>query len=82
MLFIGSELGKGRTSEAGKCLFRAANVWWKFAQYFDIAYSVYVPRGNRCVYMAHICYYVSCSDCVGVCGNVSCVAGIVKDSGG
>ena len=24
--------------------------------------------------------YVCCSDCVGVCGNVCCVAAIVKDS--
>ena len=25
-----------------------------------------------------LCFYVCCSDCVGVCGNVSCVAGFVK----
>ena len=31
-----SELGKGVTSEAGKSLFRADNVWW-CAQYFVIA---------------------------------------------
>ena len=30
-------LGKGATSEAGKYLFRAANVWWKCVQYFVIA---------------------------------------------
>ena len=30
--------GKGATSEAGKCLFRAANVWWRCAQYFVIAF--------------------------------------------
>ena len=30
-------LSKGATSEAGKYLFRAANVWWMCAQYFDIA---------------------------------------------
>ena len=24
-------------------------------------------------------FYVCCSDCVGVCGNVCCVAAIVKD---
>ena len=34
-------------------------------------------RDNRCMYMAHVC----CSDCVGVCGNVCCVAAVVKDSG-
>ena len=33
-----------------------------------------MPRDNRCMYMAHICFYVWCSDCVGVCGNVCCVA--------
>ena len=32
-----SELGKGATGEAGKSLFRAANVWWRCAQYFVIA---------------------------------------------
>ena len=29
-------------------------------------------------YMAHVCFYVCCSDCVGVRGNVCCVAAIVK----
>ena len=23
---------------------------------------------NGCMYMAHVCFYVCCSDCVGVCG--------------
>ena len=32
-----SESGKGATNEAGKYLFRVANVWWKCAQYFVIA---------------------------------------------
>ena len=35
---------------------------------------------NRCMYMAHVCFYVCCSDCVGVCGNVCCVAAVVKNS--
>ena len=39
-----------------------------------------MPRDNRCMYMAHVCIYVCCSDCVGVCGNVYCVAAVVKDS--
>ena len=30
--------------------------------------------------MVHICFYVWCSDCVGVCVNVCCVAAVVKDS--
>ena len=37
-------------------------------------------RDNRCMYMTHVCFYVCCSDCVGVCGNVCCVAAVVKDS--
>ena len=31
MGFVCSELGKGATGEAGKSLFRAANVWWRCA---------------------------------------------------
>ena len=30
--------------------------------------------------MEHVCFYVCCSDCVGVCGNVCCVAAVVKNS--
>ena len=26
----------------------------------------------------NVCFYVCCSDCVGVCGNVYCVAAVVK----
>ena len=36
-------------------------------------------RDNICVYMAHVCFYVCCSDCVGVCGNVCCVAAVVEN---
>ena len=36
-----------------------------------------MPRGNRCMYMAHVSCYVCCSDCVVVCGNVCCVAAVV-----
>ena len=35
--FICSELGKGVPTEAGKYIFRAANVWWRCADYFIIA---------------------------------------------
>ena len=38
-----------------------------------------MTRANRCMYMAHVCFYVCCSDSVGVCGNVCCVAAVVKD---
>ena len=32
------------------------------------------------MYMAHVCFYACCSDCVGVCENVCCVAAVVKSS--
>ena len=38
-----------------------------------------MSKDNRCVYMAHVCFYVCCSDCVGVYGNVCCVAAVVKN---
>ena len=28
--------------------------------------------------MAHVCFYVSCSDCMWVCGNDCCVAPLLK----
>ena len=34
--YVGDELSKCATSEAGTYLFRAANVWWRCAQYFVI----------------------------------------------
>ena len=30
-----------------------------------IAPCGYMHRGNRCVYMVHVCFYVCCSDCMG-----------------
>ena len=39
-----------------------------------------VPRDNRCMYMADVCFCVCCSDCVVVCGNVCCVAAVGKTS--
>ena len=39
-----------------------------------------MPRDNRCVYMAHV--FMSVVVTVwGVCGNVCCVAAVVKNSG-
>ena len=26
-------------------------------------------RDNRCIHMAHVCFYVCCSECVGFCGK-------------
>ena len=37
-------------------------------------------RDNICLYMVHVCYNVRCGDCVGVCGNVCCVAAVVEDN--
>ena len=34
-----------------------------------------------CTYVYGTCIYVCCSDCVWVCGNVCCVAAVVKYSG-
>ena len=39
-----------------------------------------MPGDNKCMYMAHVCFYVCCNDCVVVCGNVCCVAAVVKNS--
>ena len=50
------------------------------AQYFVIASCGYMLRDNRCMYLAHV-FFVYCGDCVGVCGNICCVAAVVKDSG-
>ena len=44
------------TSEAGKFLFRDASVWWRCAQYFVIASCGQMPRDNRCMYIAHVCF--------------------------
>ena len=40
-----------------------------------------MPRDNRCMYMAHVCFCVCCSDSVGACVNVCCVAAVVKNRG-
>ena len=43
-----------------------------------------LPIVARCLETIDVCIwrmfivYVCCSDCVGVCGNVSCVAAVVK----
>ena len=34
-----------------------------------------MPRDNKYIYKAHVCFYVCCSDCV---GDVCCVATVVK----
>ena len=43
-----------------------------------------LPLVARCLETLDVCiwrmFYVCCSDCVWVCGNVCCVATVVKDS--
>ena len=39
LFVLSTELGKCATNEAGKYLCRAANVWWRCAQYFVIVSS-------------------------------------------
>ena len=31
------------------------------------------------MYVVHVCFYICCSDCVGVCGKGCCVTSIVED---
>ena len=42
-----------------------------------------LPLMARCIktilFMGHVCFYVYCSDSVGVCVKVCCVAAVVKD---
>ena len=44
-----------------------------------------LPLVARCLETIDVCIwrmfvFMSCSDCVGVCGNVCCVAAVVKNS--
>ena len=55
----------------------ATNVWWRCAQYFVITFCGLCLETID-VYMAHVCFYYCYSDCVGVCGNVYCVAVVVE----
>ena len=47
------------TSEAGKYLIRAANVWWRCAQHFVIASSGQMPRDNICMYTVYVFLFMS-----------------------
>ena len=38
-----------------------------------------VARDNKCMYMVQVCFYVCCSDCVRVSGNVCCIVAVVED---
>ena len=54
-------------------------MWWRCAQYYLL------PLVARCIETIYVCIwrmfvYVCCSDCVGICGNMCCVAAVVKYS--
>ena len=56
-------------------------MWWRCAQYFVIVSCGQMPRDNRCMYMAHVCFMsVVVIVWREVCGDVCCVAAVVKDS--
>ena len=59
----------------------AADLRWVYAQYFVVVSCSEVLRDNTCVYVAHVCFYVCCSDSAGVCGDVCGVSGVVKGCG-
>ena len=40
-------------------------MWWSCTQYCVIVSCGLMPRDNRCMYMAHVGFYVCCSDCLG-----------------
>ena len=46
-------------------------------QYFVIVSCSEVLRDNSCVYVAHVCFYVCCSDSAGVCRDICGVSGVV-----
>ena len=73
------ELGKGATSEARKSLFRAANVCGGVCSILLLSLVArYLETIDVCIW--HM-FFICCSDCVGVCGNVCCVVAVVKNSG-
>ena len=46
----------------------------------DMRSSLLLPLAARYLETIMVCFYVCCCDYVGVCGNVCCVAAVVKDS--
>ena len=61
MIYL-SELGTGATSEAGN-IFSELLMWGGGVR----SILLLMPRDNICMYMVHVCFYICCSDCVGVC---------------
>ena len=56
--------------------------WVLFTDKVDYAIEkfILINDKNKSTSKETIDIYICCSDCVGVCGNVCCVAAIVKDS--
>ena len=65
----------------GSVLFSAADLRWVCAQYFVVVSYSEVLRDNSWLYVAHVCFYVCCSDGAGVCGDGCGVSGVVKGCG-
>ena len=73
------ELGKGGTSEAGKYLFRAVMCGEGVRRIWLLSIVTrYLEAIDVCIWC--MLFYVCCSDCVGFCGKVCCVAAVVEDS--
>ena len=60
-----------RQSEARKSLFRAANVWWRYVQYFVIASCDKISRDNS-MYMAHDRFYNNNNN-IYLKSNIQCI---------
>ena len=53
---------------------------YKSTELVSLIYIGYWTLNKYYYYYYYVCFYVCCSDCVGVCGNVCCVAAVVKYS--
>ena len=51
-------------------LFGAADLRWVCSQYFVIVSCCKVLRDSACMYVAHVCFYVCCSDIAGMQGSM------------
>ena len=54
------------------------NLRWVCVHYFVMVSCSKVLRDNTCMYVAHVCFYVCCSENAGVCGDVMVYRGLLK----